>query len=342
VNSFDRVTAAFGGQAVDRVPFAVWRHFYPDANEGAAKLAETTIAFTKRHRLDLIKYNPRAHYHAEPWGTRYRYGKDGHPVLDRYAVRKPEDWARIGRKSIRELAFQELLYGMRLVREVLPDTPLVATIFTPLGVLERLAGKERVLADLRARTDDIVAALDAVTETFADLAAACCEYADGIFLATTTWARRDTLDEGEYRRFGTAYDLRVLAGARGAALNLLHVCGPDARVVELARYPVAAVSWNPRLAGNPDLAAFLAAVPSRGAIGGFSDEAFTANTTAIAKREAREGLAQTAGRRWLAAGGCTIPVEARSANIDAASAELSPGGAAALRATGAPAPASPR
>jgi uroporphyrinogen decarboxylase len=318
LNARERVTAALGGHAVDRVPFAVWRHFSPDENEGAAKLAETSIAFTKRHQLDLIKYNPRAHYHAEPWGTRYRYGNDGHPELERYAVRKPEDWSRIRRKSLREPAFRELLYGMRLVSEVLPDTPLLATIFTPLGVLERLAGKERVLADLRARTDDVLAALDAVAETFAELAAACCEYADGIFLATTTWARRDTLEEGEYRRFGTAYDLRVLAGARGAALNVLHVCGPGARVVELARYPVAAVSWNPRLAGNPDLAAFLAAVPSRGAIGGFSDEAFGARTTAIAGREALEGLAQTAGRRWLAAGGCTIPVDSRPENIDAA------------------------
>jgi len=318
VNARERVTGAFGGHAVDRVPFAVWRHFYPDENQGPAKLAETTIAFTKRHRLDLIKYNPRAHYHAEPWGTRYRYGKDDRPVLERYAVRKAEDWSRIRRKSLREPAFKELLYGMRLVSEVLPDTPLLATIFTPLGVLERLAGRERLLADLRARTDDVVAALEAVADTFAELAAACCEYADGIFLATTTWAGRDVLDDGEYRRFGTAYDLRVLAGARGAALNVLHVCGPRARVVELARYPVAAVSWNPRLPGNPDLAAFLAAVPSRGAIGGFSDEAFTAPTTATAKREARLGLAQTSGRRWLAAGGCTIPVESRPENIDAA------------------------
>jgi uroporphyrinogen decarboxylase len=318
MNSRERVTAALGGQRVDRVPFAVWRHFYPDESQGPARLAETTIAFTKRHQLDLIKYNPRAHYHAEPWGTRYRYGKDGHPVLERYAVRKPDDWARIGRKSVREPAFQELLYGMRLVREVLPDTPLVATIFTPLGVLERLAGTERVLTDLRTHTDLVVAALDAVAETFAELAAACTEYADGIFLATTVWARRDTLDEGEYRRFGTAYDLRVLAGARGAALNVLHVCGPRARVVELARYPVAAVSWNPRLPGNPGIAAFLAAVPSRGAIGGFSDEAFVASTAALAKREAREGLAQSGGRRWLAGGGCTIPVDSRPENIEAA------------------------
>ena len=175
----------------------------------------------------------------------------------------------------------------------------------------------------RAHTNRVVAALDAVAETFAELAAACIEYADGIFLATTVWARRDTLDEGEYRRFGTEYDLRVLAGARGAALNILHVCGPRARVVELAHYPVAAVSWNPRLAENPDLAAFLAAVPSRGAIGGFSDEAFLASTPALAKREARDDLAQTGARRWLAAGGCTIPIDSRPENIDAARGALS-------------------
>ena len=107
------------------------------------------------------------------------------------------------------------------------------------------------------------------------------------------------------------------------ALNILHVCGPRARVVELAHYPVAAVSWNPRLAENPDLAAFLAAVPSRGAIGGFSDEAFLASTPALTKREARDGLAQTGTRRWLAAGGCTIPVDSRPENIDAARDALS-------------------
>jgi uroporphyrinogen decarboxylase len=317
LNPRDRVTSALRGAAVDRVPFAVWRHFYPEENEGAAKLAEATIAFTRRHQLDLVKFNPRAHYHAEPWGTRYRY-TGGLPALVRYAVTKPEHWARVRRRSLREPAFRELLYGLRLVREVLPDTPLVATIFTPLGVLERLAGRERVLADLRTRTDDVVAALDAVADTLAALAAACCEIADGIFLATTTWARRDSLDDGEYGRFGTTYDLRVLAGARGAALNVLHVCGPNARVLELARYPVAAVSWNPRLPGNPNLAAFLAAAPGRGAIGGFSDEAFVARTGALARREALEGRAQTAGRRWLAAGGCTIPVDSREDAIDAA------------------------
>jgi uroporphyrinogen decarboxylase len=314
----ERVTRALRGESVDRIPFAVWRHFYPDENEGPARLAETTIEFTKRHRLDLVKYNPRAHYHAEPWGTAYRYRGGDHPKLVRHALGPRDGWSRITRKGVDEPAFRELREGLRLVRRALPDVPLLATIFAPLGVLERLAGHERVAADIATRPDDVLAALDAVAETFAAVAAACCEAADGIFLATTNWARADGLTRGEYRRFGTAFDLRVLAGARGAPLNLLHVCGERAYVVDLARYPVAAVSWNPRLAGNPNLAAFLGAVADRGAIGGFSDDAFISSDGALARREAIDDRVQTRGVRWLAAGGCTIPVTSRTDAIDAA------------------------
>ena len=322
----ERVVRAFRGDTVDRVPFAVWRHFYPEENEGAERLADTTIAFTKRHRLDLVKYTPRAHYHAEPWGTEYRYAGAAHPTLVRYALRPSDGWEKIRRQPPDAPAFRELVAGLRRVRQALPDIPLVATVFTPLGVLERLAGKERVLADLRARPDDVVAALDAVAETFAALAARCIETADGVFLATTSWARRDTLDDGEYARFGRPFDLRVIGGARGAPCNILHVCGPDARVVELARYDVAAVSWNPRLVRNPNLAAFRAAVPDRGAIGGLSDAALLARSPATARREIAEGLAQTGARRWLAAGCCTIPPDSRPEAIDAAREALAGGG----------------
>ena len=314
----ERVARALRGERVDRVPFAVWRHFYPDENEGAEGLAAATIAFTTRHRLDLVKYNPRAHYHAEPWGTRYRYRGADHPTLARYALGQRDPWSRITRKSLDEPAFRELIAGLRLVRRELRDVPVLATIFTPLGVLERLAGRERVRADIERCPDDVLAALDAVADTFARLAAACSESADGIFLATTNWARPDGLTIGAYRRFGIPFDLRVLAGARGAALNVLHVCGPGAYAVELSRYPVAAVSWNPRLPGNPNLAAFLAAVPDRGAIGGFSDEAFTSERPDRAHAEARESLALTRALRWLAAGGCTIPITSRDESIDAA------------------------
>jgi uroporphyrinogen decarboxylase len=312
----ERVLAAVRGEAVDRVPFAVWRHFYPDEAD-PHRLAETTVAFTKRHSLDLVKFNPRAHYHGEPWGTTYEYQGSDKPRLVKNAVQRSEGWAQIHRVGTDEPVFREMLAGLRLVREALPDLPLLATIFTPLGAMARLATPEQLRSDLRDDPDAVLPALEAVAETFRALAAECINIADGIFLATTPAASRSYLTDAEYARFGTPFDLKVLEGARGAALNVLHVCGDDAPVIPLARAcEVAAVSWNVFGREDPPLDAFLAAVPDKAAVGGFSSDAFA--DPAQARTEARVGLDRTQGRRWIAAGSCTIPPESRPDAIDAA------------------------
>lgn len=316
MNARERIHAAVRGERVEPVPFAVWRHFYPDEAD-PRRLAETTIAFTRRHRLDLVKYNPRAHYHAEPWGTRYEYRGSEKPVPVALAVERPEDWRRIGRRGTDEPAFRELLTGLRVVRDALPHVPVLATIFTPLGVLARLATPERLLDDLREHPGAVRPALEAVADTFRALAAASIEVADGIFLATTPAASRSYLTDEEYARFGTPYDLRVLEGARGAALNVLHVCGDDAPVIALGRaYDVAAVSWDAFGRENPPLDAFLAAVPRKAAVGGIPDAAW--DDPDQARLDARVARERTGGLRWIAAGRCTIPVGSRPEAIDAA------------------------
>ncbi len=304
---------------LDRPPFAVWQHFYDVEMPGrASALAEALVAFVRRHDLDLLKYNPRADYHAEPWGTLSVYlGRSEHPVRERYAVDTPAGWARVDRRSTSEPVFAEMLEGLHHARVALPDVPLLMTIFSPVAVLARLAGEERGVADLRERADLVAPALEAVTETFADLArAAIVAGADGIFLATTPLASRDALSDAEWARHGRPHDLRVLAAARGAPFNVLHVCGANARVFELADYPVAAVSWNAHAPGNPSLRAFLERVRDRVAIGGYSDEAFTSEDPG---RLTVDGNALPwLDRRWIAAGGCTIPTKSRTLNIDLA------------------------
>jgi uroporphyrinogen decarboxylase len=313
------VNAAIRGEVIDRPPFAVWRHFYGEEQPDRGRdLAERLVDFVRAHDLDLLKYNPRAQYHAEPWGTRYRYDGDAHPEVERYAVDDPSGWREIQPVPPEGGVFDEMLDGIAFARAALPDVPLVMTIFTPLAICERLAGRERLLADLRTRSTDVLGAIDAVTWTFARFAAACVSAgADGIFLATTIWAQREVLRDDEYAKFGRPFDLRVLDAVAGAPFNVLHVCGSDARVLELSDYPVAALSWNVHARGNPDPAAFLAAVRDRVGIGGFSDDAFTGASEADARAEA-EWLAVQAPRRWIAAGGCTIPVTARDTNIDRA------------------------
>ncbi|MBU6423591.1 MAG: hypothetical protein KGJ98_06780 [Chloroflexota bacterium] len=322
MTSRERVMAAVKGEDVDRAPFAVWRHFYPQEAD-PEKLADATVAFTTRHRLDLVKFNPRAHYHGEPWGTTYEYHGAEKPRLVKNAVERTEDWARITPRETNEPAFREMLAGLRLVRRALPDIPLIATIFTPLGAMQRLATPAQLQSDLREDPDAVLPALEAVADTFRALAAECVKICDGIFLATTPAASRSYLTDAEYERFGVRYDLAVLGGAAGAPLNVLHVCGDDAPVIALGRtYAVAAVSWNAFGREDPPLDAFLAAVSAKAAIGGISDLAW--HDVAQARLDARTGRERTGGRRWIAAGSCTIPVDADPAAIDAVRATLAP------------------
>ena len=330
----ERVFAAIGGGPVDRVPYSLWRHFYPEEAE-ARSLADVTVAFTRQHGLDLIKFNSRADYHAEPWGTQYEYAGQADPRLVRFAVTRTDGWARVGRRGLNEPAFRDLIDGLRRVRAALPDVPLVATIFTPLGVLGRLARPAQLLSDLREHPDAVTSALEAVTETFRGVAAACAEVADGIFLATTAvawwpaaWgteaATHPHLTEAEYARFGTPYDMRVLGGVAGASLNILHVCGEQAPVIALGQqYPVAAVSWSVHARDHPPLDAFLAAVPDKAAIGGISNPAFS--DAARGGKDVADGNRRTGGRRWIAAGDCTIPVASDPRAIDAVGRALAGG-----------------
>jgi uroporphyrinogen decarboxylase len=315
----ERVSAAVRGEALDRPPFSVWRHFYDREGAGAEALADATVSWTRRHSLDLIKYNPRAHYHAEPWGTRYEYRGDGHPRLVRYAVTVSSGWRSVRSRSVDEPVFAEMREGLTMVRARLPDIPLVMTIFTPLAICERLAGRERLLEDLRRRPDDVLEALDAIALTFGAFARSCLEAgADGVFLATTLWAQRTLLTDAEYARFGSPFDMRVLDSTTGASLNVLHVCGADARVLELARYPVSAVSWDALAPGNPDLRSFLDQISHRASIGGMSHTALLSEDATLVAAEVVHALQASHGRRWIAAGACTIPPETPAATLDRA------------------------
>src|SRR2546429_2751721 len=54
----ERIVAAINREPVDRVPYAVWRHF-PSVDRSAAGLAQATLRFHERYGSDLLKITPR-------------------------------------------------------------------------------------------------------------------------------------------------------------------------------------------------------------------------------------------------------------------------------------------
>ena len=60
----ERVLAAVNRQPVDRVPYAVWRHF-PSVDHSPAGLAQATLRFHERYGSDFLKITPRGGYAVE-------------------------------------------------------------------------------------------------------------------------------------------------------------------------------------------------------------------------------------------------------------------------------------
>ncbi len=296
---------------MDRVPISFWGHVY-HRESSAEDLVAHTMERWERFGWDWIKLNPRKHYHVEPWGVRYDYPgvPDVKPKLAAWPVKEPRDWDAIGEVSETAGALGEQLEAVRLLRARLPrEVPFVQTIFTPLAILGELTEPPTTLRDhLRTSPDPVLGALERVTRTFERFAAATMAAgADGIYLATVDWGCRAFVSAETIHRWSRPFDRRVLAAAGASPFHVLHVCKDDALVFDFADYPVGAFSWDATAPHNPTLAQGLARLPGA-VMGGVShDDALLDPDPSRALAQLADAHAQTGGRRWLAAPGCSMP-----------------------------------
>lgn len=326
-----RFEAVFAGEPADRPPVSAWRHFI-DREQDASMLAEAMVGFQNQFDWDFVKINPRATYYAEAWGNVYDFARyDGVvPVVSKYAVHRAADV-----ELIEELdpgaagPFQEQLEAIRLIRQALGrETPIVQTVFSPLAVLEYLAG-HRTLASNRPairqssplpglfadNPDGVRCALKRIARTLAGYAQAAVQAgADGIFYAVLGLARDGYLTEDEYNEFGRPYDEEVL-DALGGAPAMLHTCGPEAHPERFTYSSVQAISWADRAPGNPALADSQPWIGGRAAVGGVDETLFAGPQPDEVISQARQAIRVMKGRPFILAPGCGVPMNAAAANL---------------------------
>jgi uroporphyrinogen decarboxylase len=234
-------------------------------------------------------------------------------------VRTLDDLARVNALPGDYSALGEQLEAIRHVRRGLPDDVLlIETVFSPLSVLTYLSADPQAVQTMMAHDPGAVTtALDAITRTFEDFVPRALHAgADGIYFATVHWA---TSERGwtpeEYREFALPFDRRVLAQAKGAPFNVLHVCKPKNLLFELSDYPVQAFSYDATDPSNPTLDQALARV-SGAVMGGISHEGALQSGVEAVTAEVRRGFEQTGGRRWLVAPGCSIPPRTPAVHLE--------------------------
>ncbi len=315
----ERLEAAFRGEAVDRAPVALWRH-WPGDDQRAEDLAAAHLAFQQRYDFDFIKVTPTSSFCLEDWGveTRYWGNIEGTREYVRRPVQFPEDWRMLPVLDPRRGKLGQQLQCLRRIADGAGQSPFIQTIFNPLAQAARLIG-ERFTVHLRQHPEAVHAGLETITQTTVRFVEAVRETgAAGVFFATQH-ATYQQMSRAEYEEFGRPYDLRILEAAQGEPFwfNLLHIHGYDIMFDLLSDYPVQVVNWHDR-----ETPPSLAEAQGRfsGAVCGGIDrwEVMLRGDPAQVRAEAAEAIAQTGGRRLIVGTGCVTFITSPTANIRAA------------------------
>jgi len=275
-------------RAGDLAPILFWKHFRQDS---AGQLAATTASFYREHDLVAVKLMPDIPILFEDFSL-----NSFRPLRH---LRSFGDAVQVGRAG-------EYLRCVELLRRQLePSDVLLATLFSPLGLVGLWSGQEGVrelLREPRASAHEVLAALGGLV---AQLGRYCLSAgADGIYYSC--WGQ-DVLSEQEYSEFGVPYDLMGLRGAQGASVRMLHIHGGLHHHVErYAAYPVDAIGWSEQ-ESSVTLVQGGSALPGRIMMGGLSE--VTAAMAGAAERSHVLELQGRLGDRLLVAPGCSLPDE---------------------------------
>lgn len=314
----ERLQACLQGEAPDRPPVALWRHF-PVDDQSPQTLAAATLHFQNAYDFDLVKVTPASSFCLKDWGVEDAW--EGHTEGTRRYTKRiiagPEDWVRLPGLDPTAPHLAGQLACLRYLRaELGPETPLLQTIFSPLAQAKNLAGAQTLLAHLRLYPEAVLAGLHTLAETTRRFVEAALETGiDGIFYAVQH-AQAELLTLAEYETFGLPFDRQVLAPAEALWCNLLHLHGQNIYFSLVESLPFPIVNWHDRQT-PPTLAE---AQRQFGGVvcGGLSQETLVYGNPAEVRREAQEALEQTQGRRFLLGTGCVVPIIAAHGNLMAA------------------------
>jgi uroporphyrinogen decarboxylase len=314
-----RLEATIRGEATDRPPVALWRHF-PGDDQDPAELAASTVAFQRAYDFDFIKVTPASSFCVRDWGVEdYWVGnEEGTREYQHHPVRTPEHWYALQRLDAEQGGLGAQLRCLELIREAVGDeVPYIQTVFNPLSQAKNLVGRKNLVAHLRENPVAVRTGLETITATTVHfIEAARKRGIAGIFLAVQH-ASYELLCEREYEEFGMPFDRRLLEAAEGLWLNVLHLHGNRVMFDLLADYPVQAINWHDRET-PPNLREGKARI--KGAVlGGLRQwETMLRGTPDGVHEEAQDAIRQAGGQRFILGTGCVTPITAPWSNLRAA------------------------
>ncbi len=325
----ERLTKTLAGEATDRVPVALWRH-WPGDDQRAADLARSTVDFQRTYDWDLVKVTPASSYCVADYGVQDQWegNLEGTRTYHKRVVYRSLDWTELRPIDPLRGSLGRQIECLNLVCAGLKDdgVPILQTIFSPLAQAKNLAGKDLLIRHLRTSPDRVHTALNTLTESTLRFIDALKRLPiAGIFYAIQH-ASYDILSEEEYRTFGLPYDRKILESLPEKWwLNMLHLHGDSPMFKLCSSLPVQAINWHDQET-EPDLAQ--GKTWFNGAVcGGLSRWQHVHHGTPTSIREqVRAAIQQTNGRRFILSTGCVAMITSPLSNIRAVRESVEQGG----------------
>lgn len=316
----ERLERTIAGEAADRTPVALWRHF-PGDDQRAADLARSTVEFQLTYDWDFVKLTPASAYSVIDYGVQDQWegNTEGTRLYSKRAVGRSLDWTALRTLDPMRGELAKALDALRLVCEALgPDVPVLMTVFSPLAQAKHVAGNDALMRHMRIHPDRVKSGLSVITESTLRFIDALRRLpVAGIFYAVQH-ASYAVMSEAEYAEFGLPYDQRILDTLPDRFwFNMAHLHGDDP-MFRLARsFKVHAVNWHDR-ATEPTLTQ--ARLMFDGALcGGLAtQEHLHLGTPSTIRDAARDAISQMNGRRLILSAGCVAPVTTPWSNLRAA------------------------
>lgn len=286
----ERLAKAYRGERPDRVPVSIYQHSTA-LDRGVEEFTDFSLKFHKKYDPDYVKV-----MYDELYDT---------PVNFQFAS-DPSVWGALERLDPHKAAFGRYLESLKRVRAAVdPDTPVIATIFTPFHIAARLAWS-RLPEDCRLHEDVLVKGLSTISDNTCALVEAIRREAgvDGFFLGAFG-AENEWLSAADYARIEAPFDKQILAAMKGADFVIVHAHGEKGAHFDIFKdYDCGALSWEDRQ-GGPSLAEARGRT-SKCLVGGIDHVAAQTCPADKVYAEARQAIEATGGAGFVLACGCTF------------------------------------
>ncbi len=312
----ERLEKTIAGEAADRIPVALWRH-WPGDDQRAPDFARAVLDFQKQWDFDVVKVTPANTYSLLDYGLQdvWKGNLDGTREITRPVVERSIDWTELRKLDPTRGSLGIQLDALQMIKNGLEaDVPLIQTIYSPLSQAEGLAGRENLLRDIRLAPDRLKTGLNYITENILRQLESMQKVGIAGIFYVIRQASYHLLSKMEYRELAEPYDLRILNLLPSRWwFNGIYVEGQSPMLDVIAGYPVQVLSWNDR---STDTDLRQGQLKFKGAVCGGLERWNVHNGTPGAIREqARDALAQTYSRRLILSTGANLVISTPLSNI---------------------------